>query len=91
VSSESLQSLRKNPSLLDILTLRALVASAQEDHNLCSAVRIINAVAWPVGDTHFHDSLADAPGVTRISVFQTTNAGNYARGRIGIPETVQPG
>jgi hypothetical protein len=36
-------------------------------------------------------TLADASDVPGISIFHATNAGNHARGGIGIPETAQPG
>ena len=42
-------------------------------------MRIVNAVARPVVDTHFHDALTDAPGVTGISLFHAANASDYAR------------
>ena len=82
---------RQNLSLLDILSLCALVASAQQDHNLRPAGQIVDPVTRPVGDPHFHDTLTDASAVPGISLFHATNAGDYARDRIGIPETAQPG
>jgi hypothetical protein len=70
--------------VFDIPPLRALVASAQQDHNLRSTMQIVDAVTSPVGDTHFHDALTDASGVPGISLFHAANAGDYARHGIGI-------
>jgi hypothetical protein len=56
--------------LFDILSLCALVASAQQDYDLRSAEQIVDPVARPVSDPHFHDTLADASGVPGISLSQ---------------------
>jgi hypothetical protein len=37
---------------LDILPLRALVAAAQQDHNLRPTLHILNAVAAAISDPH---------------------------------------
>jgi hypothetical protein len=68
------QCLRQFLRLLDILPLRTLVASTQQNHDLRSTMPL-PTLFW-------------CPG---ISLFHAANAGDYARDRIGIPETVQPG
>jgi hypothetical protein len=50
---------------------------------------IIDAVTRPIADTHFQDAFTDAFRVPGIALFHAANAGDNARGGIGIPETVQ--
>src|SRR5947207_9579381 len=75
---------------VDILRLRALVAPTQQDHNLCSAMHIVDSVTRPIVDAHFEDAVTDASGVAGISHLHAANAAGNARDCIGIPETVQP-
>src|SRR5947207_3412568 len=75
---------------VDILRLRALVATTQQDHNLCSAMHIVNPVARTIVDAHFEDAVTDASRVAGIPHLHAANAADNARDRIGIPETVQP-
>jgi hypothetical protein len=71
---------------LDVLSLRALVATAQENHGPGSVMQIIDTVARSVVDTHFDDALADASGVARIALLQTANAGDDSCEGVGVRE-----
>src|SRR5208337_4949347 len=75
------QGLRQRLSPLDILPLRALVASAQQNQDLRSAMQVVDAVTRPVGNSHFHDALPDASGVPGISLLHAANSGDDARTR----------
>src|SRR6266568_8854295 len=44
---------------LDISSLRALLAGAQQDHDSCPTLHVVHAIAWTVIDSHFHHARAD--------------------------------
>jgi hypothetical protein len=75
---------------LDVLPLRALVAAAQQDHDLRPAMYVIDAVAGTISDAHFHHAATDAPGITRISQLHTSDAGDDPCDGIDILHAMQP-
>jgi len=82
--------LRERMSPLDVLRLRALVAATKQDHNLRPTMHIIDAVARTIVDPHFHDSAADAPGVSGIAPLHAAQASDDPCCGLGIFKTVQP-
>src|SRR5258708_21279047 len=84
------QCLRELLSPLDVLLLRALVSAGQQDHNLCSAMHMVDPLSRPMVDTHFQDAPTDASGIAGISRLHVANAADNARDRIGVPEAAQP-
>jgi hypothetical protein len=75
---------------LDILSLRALVAATQQDHNLRPARHVINAVAGTISNPHLHYAATYAPDVTRISQLHAADSGDDPCDGIDILQAIQP-
>jgi len=75
-------------SSFDILCLRSLIASAQEDYECPTILRVINAVTRTIVDPQFANPLADTLPVTKESNLPAVEARPCTRDR--IPEIREP-
>jgi len=77
-------------SSFDILCLRSLIASAQEDYECLTILRVINAVTGTTVDPQFANALTDTLPVTQESGLQAVEPRHDPRTRGGIPEIREP-
>jgi hypothetical protein len=77
-------------SLFDILCLRSLIATAQEDDERLTVLRVVNAVTRTVVDPQLANALADALPVPSESGFQAVETRHDPCTRRGIPEVREP-
>ena len=85
------QRLRQHLCAFDVPPLRALVRFRTADHKLGSALKVMDAVSRPVGNSHFRHPCSHASDVAWISLFHAANASDDPREGVGVAKTVQPG
>jgi hypothetical protein len=74
----------------DVARLRAFVSGAQHDHDASAPLHIVDPVSGTIIYSHFVHARADAPGVSEISLFHSTDAGKNPCEGIVILQAAQP-
>jgi hypothetical protein len=77
-------------SSFDVLRLRSLIATAQEENECLTVLRVIHAITRSVIDPQLAYALADTLPVAQEPGLQAVQARHDARPRRGIPETREP-
>jgi hypothetical protein len=77
-------------SSFDILRLRSLIATAQEDDERRTVLRVIHAVTRTVVDPQLAHAFAEALPVAEESGFQAVETRHYTRTGRGITEVREP-
>jgi hypothetical protein len=77
-------------SSFDILCLRSFIATAQDDDERLTVLRVINAVARAVVDAQLANAVADALPVTQESGLQAVETRHDPCTRRAIPEVREP-
>jgi hypothetical protein len=77
-------------SSFDILCLRSFIATAQEDDERLTVLRVIHAVTRTIIDPQLAHAFADTLPVASKAGFQPVKTRHDARPRRGIPEVREP-
>jgi hypothetical protein len=86
----SLKVARKFDCRRDILLLRSLVATREQDHKLFASTNEVHAIAGTVVDPHLRYATADGPRVAGIADRKAANSGIDAGSRSIITQVCQP-
>jgi hypothetical protein len=86
-----LQRSRQGSRALDIALLPAFVATAQQHNDDLAAPNTIDAIARPVIDAHFEQTLAEGFQIARIALLHAPDPPAYARNGLIVSQPCQPG
>lgn len=67
IISRSLEASRELPRHFDVTRLRSFVSAGEENDQFVPSGDEIDAVAWPIVNSHFGDSLTNRPRVSGIA------------------------